>query len=82
VDAGNRARAQTLLTELLAQFGRTTADLRHDSKSAPWKIALAATLKQRTCATNRWLGEHLHIGSLHRVSRKVSAWQRAARHGP
>ena len=75
------AHAETLLTELLAQFGRTTADLRHDSKSAPWKIALAATIKQRTFATNRWLGEHLHVGSLHRVSRKISAWQRAASHG-
>jgi hypothetical protein len=24
--------------------------------------------------TNRWLAENMHMGSLHEVSRKVSAW--------
>jgi putative transposase len=76
------AHAERLLMELLAQFGRTTDDLRRDPKSAPWKIALAAALKQRTHATNRWLGERLHAGSLHQVSRKVTAWQRASKSCP
>ncbi len=38
------------------------------------ELALAAALKARTVATNRWLSEHLHMGKLHEVSRKVTAW--------
>jgi hypothetical protein len=34
-------------------------------------------MKTRTTATNRWLGEHLHMGGLHEVSRLASAWLRA-----
>ena len=41
-------------------------------------LALAAALKARTTATNRWLGAALHLGSLHEVSRKVAAWTRKA----
>ncbi|MDP1578830.1 MAG: transposase [Candidatus Didemnitutus sp.] len=64
------------LTSLLAKLRRTPADLVQASKSADWKRALAATLKARTTATNRWLGETLHMGGLHEVSRQASAWQR------
>ena len=41
---------------------------------AAWKFALAAALKARTTATNRWLGAALHPGNLHAASRKVAAW--------
>ncbi len=64
------------LTFLLAKLRRTPADLVQASKSADWKRALAATLKARTTATNRWLGETLNMGGLHEVSRQASAWQR------
>jgi hypothetical protein len=37
---------------------------------------LAAALKEQTTVTNRWLGEALHLGNLHEVSRKVAAWTR------
>jgi REP element-mobilizing transposase RayT len=67
---------QDALTALLRQLRRTPADLAKESKSAGWKVALAATLKTRTTATNRWLGATLHLGGLHEVSRKVGAWNR------
>ena len=33
-------------------------------------------MKSGTTVTNRWLGASLYMGSLHEVSRKVSAWAR------
>jgi hypothetical protein len=33
-------------------------------------------MKARTTVTNCWLAEELHMGSLHEVSRRVTAWQR------
>ena len=65
------------LAELLGQLGRTEAELAAVGKSEGWKLALAATLKARTTATNRWLGTTLQLGNLHEVSRKVAAWTRA-----
>ncbi len=65
------------LTALLGKLNKQRADLLREGKSVPWKLALAAALKAKTMATNRWLGEHLHMGNLHEVSRKVSAWSAA-----
>ena len=42
-----------------------------------WKLAVAAMLKRRTTATNRWLAESLHMGNMYEVSRKVAAWMAA-----
>jgi putative transposase len=67
---------QENLRELLERLGRTEEELATDGKSAGWKIALAAALKARTTATNRWLGTALHLGNLYEVSRKVAAWIR------
>jgi len=67
---------QDELAALLSQQRRTVKDLATDPKSAGWKTALAATMKARTTATNRWLGEQLNMGGLHAVSRQVSAWRR------
>ncbi|MDP2136819.1 MAG: transposase [Candidatus Didemnitutus sp.] len=67
---------QEELTRLLRKLRRTPADLVQTSKSADWKRALAAALKARTTATNRWLGTALNMGGLHEVSRQASAWQR------
>jgi REP element-mobilizing transposase RayT len=67
---------QQELAALLSQLGRTPAELAQARKSAAWKTALAAALKARTTATNRWLGENLNMGGLHEVSRRVSAWHR------
>jgi len=64
------------LDRLLVKLSRTAAELRKDKKSAAWKAALAAAMKARTTATNRWLGETLNMGGLHEVSRQVGLWQR------
>ena len=62
------------LAGLLRKLKRDPASLAQEGKSVPWKLALAAALKARTTVTNRWLGQNLHMGNLHEVSRKVSAW--------
>lgn len=67
---------QEALDRALKQVGKKREDLLREGKSAPWKLAIASALKKRTTATNRWLGENLRMGTLHEVSRKVSAWER------
>ena len=64
------------LTRLLRKLGRRPRDLVQAGTSEVWKLAIAAALKTRTTATNRWLGSALNMGALHEVSRKVSAWER------
>lgn len=71
------AMLEDVLTDLLAKLGKQRGDLKREGKSVPWKLALAAAMKARTVATNRWLSEQLHMGNLHEVSRKVSAWTAA-----
>jgi putative transposase len=58
----------------LRRAGRKEQELSHAAKSAGWKVELAAAMKDRTTATNRWLREALHMGGLHAVSRLVNAW--------
>jgi putative transposase len=64
------------LAKLLGRVGHTEGELAATGKSEGWKLALAAALKARTTATNRWLGAALHLGNMHEVSRKVAAWTR------
>jgi len=59
---------------LLSQLERTQEDLAAEPKSADWKVALADAMKLKTTATNRWMGERLHLGSLHEVSRLTLRW--------
>lgn len=74
--ATREALWQEELAALLARLKRGPEDVRQDKKSAVWKIALAAAMKDRTTATNRWLGEALNMGGLHEVSRQVGRWKR------
>lgn len=71
------AMLEDTLTQLLSKLHKQRGDLLREGKSVPWKLALAAAMKTKTVATNRWLGEHLHMGNMHEVSRKVSAWIKA-----
>ena len=76
------AQGQSLIWQqqadkLLRKLRRTEADLLAAPKSAAWKVAIAAEMKSRTTVTNRWLGEHLNMGTLHEVSRLVTRWRRA-----
>lgn len=66
---------QEALTTLLRQHRQSRENIVKERKSADWKVAIAAALKERTTATNRWIGEALNMGGLHSVSRQVSAWQ-------
>lgn len=62
--------------KMLTTLGYSPEDLKLAGRSADWKVALAAALKTRTTVTNRWMSEHLNLGNLHEVSRKVNAWLR------
>lgn len=64
------------MTALLHRLGRKPSELHVTGKSEAWKLAIAATLKDRTTVTNRWLASNMHMGNLHEVSRKVTAWAR------
>ncbi len=76
LQATREALWQEELASLLRRLRRPAEDLAKTSKSADWKVAVAATLKARTTVTNRWLGQALNMGGLHEVSRQVSAWHR------
>ena len=62
--------------EELQRLHRNREELSRSSKSADWKLALALALKARTTVTNRWLGEHLHLGARDEVCRKLNARKR------
>lgn len=64
------------LRALLRKLRRKPKELAGSGKSEDWKLAVAAELKTRTMATNRWLADTLHMGNLYEVSRKVAAWSR------
>ena len=63
----------------LAALGKSPADATADRKSAPWKVALAAKLKQTTQADNRWLAAHLHMGTPVAVSHHTGQLRRGLR---
>ncbi len=67
---------QEELARLLRKLRRHPEELTRTGKSADWKLAITATLKDRTTVTNRWLATILRMGNLHEVSRKVNAWGR------
>ena len=69
------ARWRLALERALGRIGKSAADCRADRKSAPWKIALAAHLKQSTHASNRWLTDQLHMGTPVAVSQYVSTFR-------
>lgn len=71
---------QALLDRGLRQLGKTATDVGRERKSASWKVALAAWLKQRSQAGNRWLCEHLHMGTPVAVSHHVGQARRQPRH--
>jgi len=54
-------------------LGNTVADAPPERKSAPWKVALAAYLKQETAAGDASLARQLHMGSANAVSHYVAA---------
>jgi REP element-mobilizing transposase RayT len=65
------------LAACLQKAGKTIEAAASDRKSAPWKVAIAAELKQGTQATNRWIAEQLHMGGAVAVSQYVGRARRA-----
>jgi hypothetical protein len=70
------ARWADALAAGLRALGKSNAEIAAGRKSAPWKVALAATLKQTTQADNRWLAEHLHMGTPVAVSHHTGRLRR------
>lgn len=60
-------------------LGKGEADVRADSKSADWKIATAAWIKESRLCRNGWLAERLRMGPASSVGRYVSEFQRGGR---
>jgi REP element-mobilizing transposase RayT len=65
------------LERCLLALGKTGADVHSERKSAPWKAAIALRLKEATQASNRWLGERLHMGRPEAVSVHVGRLRRS-----
>jgi len=65
------------LQALLKCLGKGSEDISSGAKGAPWKVAIAAEMKRRTTASNPWLSGQLNMGSPFRLSRLVSASDRA-----
>jgi putative transposase len=57
---------------------RVDSDLAAAAKAAPWKVGLAMFLKERSQASNHWLGERLKMGSAKYVSHLVSVMKHSA----
>jgi len=67
---------RTALNRCLRQVAKTRADITTGKKSADWKVAIAACLKIKTQASNRWLSEQLHMGTPVAVSQLVGLLRR------
>ena len=69
-------RWRAALDRCLRRVGKKTADIKAERKSADWKIAIAAALKLKTQASNRWLCDQLHMGTPVAVSQLVGLRRR------
>ena len=56
----------------MKKAGRTPEEAAEARKGAPWKVALAAAMRRKTTASNRWLAEALHMGSGNAVGEYLS----------
>jgi putative transposase len=64
------------LTQGLKAAGKSLEAAKIDPKSAGWKLAVAAWLKQSTQADNRWLSTNLHLGAPAAFSRNLTIFRR------
>ena len=70
------AQWQELLDRCLKRAGKSTSESASERKSAPWKVAIAAFMKQKTQVTNRWLCDRLSMGTPVAVSHHVGQLRR------
>ncbi len=76
LQGGDRKLAEELwevqATKCLEVAGKTGKSVVNEAKGAPWKVAIAAVLKNTTTASNPWIARRLNMGSPFRLSRLVS----------
>ena len=70
------AEWEELLQRGLAAIGKSSGAAGTEPKSAAWKIAVAAWMKTRSQAGNRWLSERLHLGVPAAFSRNLTTFRR------
>lgn len=63
---------EELMNACLRALRKTPLHVQAEPKGAPWKVAVAATLKTRTTVSNPWLSQRLNMGSPFRLSRLVT----------
>jgi hypothetical protein len=69
-------RWEQLLKIGLDAPGKTSESCLKEPKGADWKVALGEWVKSHSGATNRWLGENLHMGHPQNVSKQIRAYNR------
>jgi len=62
-----------MVTWASGELKRSESQLDEGPKSAPWKVAVAAFLKEASQASNPWLAKRLRLGRAKYVSRLVTA---------
>lgn len=72
----NDSHWEGVLARCLEALDCTEASAASERKSAPWKLAIAAKLKESTSVSNRWLSERLHMGVARGVSSNLSVYSK------
>jgi len=65
-------RWEARLSEALKILGKDAEAIEQERKAAPWKVAIAAVLKERFTCTNGWIARRLAMGTGFGVSRYVT----------
>lgn len=71
---------QRRLNQGLETLGKTEKELLSARKGSPWKVALARHLRETTLVPNRWLVDHLAMGTAKSVSSRISAHRKTTAH--
>ncbi len=69
-------QCRAALERALAIVERTPANVEATSKSASWKLAIAAWLKESTEARTKWIAQALALGAPSAVSRNLATYRR------
>ena len=71
----NELRWELVLEQCMEALDKSPTDITAETKSADWKVLIAAVLKCKTNATNPWIAENLNMGVPHAVSRYVGRFK-------
>lgn len=75
----NDERWTIALESCRRRLGKIPGEVTTDRKSAEWKLAVAAKLRQSTAVNNAWLAEHLKMGTARSVSAICGKYERDRR---